>query len=203
MDMGFNPHNAIVTRFDLSQAGYSTETADHFQRQLLERVSQLPGVKAAAYANTTPSTADSSMSDIFSQQTTDFRPSNKAFTTYYFDVSPGYFTAAETPLLEGRDVSFTDTAKTPAVAVVNQEFARRLFHSEHAVGRYYKNSSGQPIQIVGIVSDGKYLSLSEDPQAAAFYPISQTRRYSTALIVRPQDNTGGYGSHHSQSGPRS
>ncbi len=189
VDMGINPHNAIVTRFDLSQAGYSIESADHFRRQLLQRVSQIPGVKAAAYGNTTPLAADSSMSDIFSQPTTDFRPSNKAFTTYYFEVSPGYFTAAQTPLLEGRDISFTDTAKTPAVAVVNQEFARRLFHSEHAVGRYYKNSTGQPIQIVGIVSDGKYLSLSEDPQEAAFYPIAQLGDTSTALIVRPQDNT--------------
>ena len=48
-------------------------------------------------------------------------------------------TAAETPLLEGRDVTVTDTAKTPRVAIVNQEFARRLFHTEHAVGRYFKS----------------------------------------------------------------
>jgi predicted permease len=189
MDFGFNPHNALVTRFDLSQAGYSKETAEHFRRQLLERISQIPGVKAAAYTNTTPlASGEISASDIFSQSTTDFRPSNKAFTTYYFSVSPGYFTAAQTPLLEGRDVSFTDTAKTPAVAVVNQEFARRLFHTEHAVGRYYKNSLGKPIQIVGIVADGKYLELSEDQQEAAFYPITQLGDTSTALIVRTQDN---------------
>jgi ABC-type antimicrobial peptide transport system permease subunit len=111
------------------------------------------------------------------------------FTTYYFQVSPGYFRAAQTPLLEGRDVSFTDTAKTPAVAVVNQEFARRLFHTDHAVGRYYKNSLGKPVQIVGIVADGKYLNLSEDPQGAAFYPLAQLGDTSSALIVRPQDNT--------------
>ncbi len=189
MDVGFNPHNAIVTRFDLSQAGYSAETADHFQRQLLERVAQIPGVKAAAYANSLPLGADSSMSDVFSQATTDYRPSNKVFTTYYFQVSPGYFTAAQTPLLEGRDLSLTDTKKAPAVALVNQEFARRVFHTEHAVGRYYKDSTGKPIQIVGIVADGKYLSLSEDPQGAAFYPIAQLGDTSTALLVRPQDNT--------------
>ncbi len=44
MDLGFNPKNAVRTQFDLSQAGYTSATAaDHFQRQLLERVSQLPG----------------------------------------------------------------------------------------------------------------------------------------------------------------
>ena len=54
---------------------------------------------------------------------------------------------------------------------MNQEFARELFHSEHAVGRYFKNEAGVSVQIVGIVADGKYLSLSEDQDDAAFFPI--------------------------------
>ncbi len=54
LDMGFNPRNAVLTTFDLSLAGYSGQAADHFQRQLLERLSKLPGVEAAGYANTTP-----------------------------------------------------------------------------------------------------------------------------------------------------
>jgi hypothetical protein len=98
-------------------------------------------------------------------------------------------TAAGTPLLAGRDVSFTDTPKTPAVAIVNQEFARRLFHSEHAVGRYFKNRDGGSIQIVGIVADGKCFTLSEDPEPAAFLPISQKANTSTALIVRTRRDT--------------
>ena len=186
MDMGYNPKHAVLTKFELSQAGYSSEAADHFQRQLLERVSQFPGVTAAGYANTTPLSLDTSTPDVFSQQTTDFRPSNRAFSTFGYHVSPGYFAAAETPLLAGRDVSLSDTAKTPAVAVVNREFARRLFHSDDAVGRYFKNSSGQPIQIVGIVADGKYFSLSEDQKAAAFFPISQKATTHTSFIVRTQ-----------------
>ena len=111
LDLGFNPKNAVLTTFDLSQAGYSGEAADHFQRQLLERVSQLPGVEAAGYANTTPLTGDNSVPPVFSQQTTDFRPSNAAFHTWEYDVSPGYLAACATPLLAGRDVSFTDTAE--------------------------------------------------------------------------------------------
>ena len=190
MDMGFNPKHAVLTKFELSQAGYSNDAADHFQRQLLERVSQLPGVTAAAYANTTPLSLDTSTPDIFSEQTTDLRPSNRAFGAFVYDVSPGYFAAAETALLAGRDVSFSDTVKTPSVAVVNREFARRLFHSDAhsdaAVGRYFKNSSGQPIQIVGIVADGKYFSLSEDQKAAAFFPISQHATAHTSFIARTQ-----------------
>ena len=184
MDMGFNPKHAVVTKFELSQAGYSSETAGHFQRQLLERVSQLPGVTAAAYAQSTPLSLDTSDSNVYSQQTTDFRRSNRAFDAYNYYVSPAYFAAAETPLLAGRDVSFADTAKTPAVAVVNREFARRLFHSDDVVGRYFKNSSGQSIQIVGVVADGKYFSLTEDPEKVAFFPVSQQETTKTSLIVR-------------------
>ena len=189
MDLGFNPKNALLTQFDLSQAAYTGDAADHFQRQLLERVSQIPGVDAVGYANTTPLSGDTLVSAVFSQQSADFRPSNSAFYGYNFDISPGYLTAAGTPLRAGRDVSFTDTAKTPPVAIVNQEFARRLFHTDQAVGRYFKNRDGVSIQIVGIVPDGKYFILSEDPEAAAFFPISQKVSTSTALVVRTRRDT--------------
>jgi predicted permease len=194
MDMGFNPKNAVLTKFELSQADYTSQTAEHFQRQLLERVAHLPGVTAAAYATTTPLSLDTNTPDVFSQQTTDFKPSNRAFGTFEYDVSPGFFTTAETPLLAGRDVSFTDTLQTPPVAVVNREFARRLFHSDDshsndshadaAIGRYFKNSAGQQIEIVGIVADGKYFSLTEDQAPAAFFPITQKPTTHTSFIAR-------------------
>ena len=190
MDKGFNPSNAVLTKFDLTEAGYSGEAAEHVQRQLLEKVSQLPGVEAAAYAHTTP-LADTSDIPVFTQQTTDFRDSHKAFDTFFFDVSPGYFNAAQTPLLAGRDFSFADKANTPPVAIVNRQFARSLFHSEEAVGRYFKDSSGKSIQIVGMVPTGKYFLLSEDPQEAAFFPILQRPNSTTQLIVRNRpDPTG-------------
>jgi predicted permease len=191
MDLGFKPQNAVRTKFDLSQAGYTNDAAaaDRFQRQLLERVAQLPGVEAAGYANATPLDLDTSMAGVFSQQTTDFRASSKAFDTYFYEVSPGYLTASGTPLLAGRDVGVADTAKSPAVAIVNREFARRLFHSEDAVGRYFKDHSGASIQIVGIMADGRHFTLSEGPQAAAFFPISQKGNTRTTLIVRTRRDT--------------
>jgi predicted permease len=184
MNMGFNPSHAVVTKFVLSQAGYSQQTGDAFQRRLLDRVAKLPGVTAAGYADATPLAQDNSTSSVFLPQVTDLRPSNNAFYTNEYHVSPGYFRAAETPLLEGRDVSFADTDKTPAVAVVNQEFGRELFHTEHSVGRHFKNSDGTLIEIVGIVADGKYMTLSEDQDVAAFFPISQHPGTKTSLVVR-------------------
>jgi predicted permease len=190
MDRGFNPANAVLTKFDLGEAGYSGEAAEQVQRQLLLKVSQLPGVEAAAYANSTP-LADTADIPVFTQQTTDFRDSHKAFDTYLFNVSPGYFNAAQTPMLAGRDFSFADKANTPPVAIVNRQFARSLFHSDQAVGRYFKDSSGKSILIVGMVPTGKYFLLGEDPQEAAFFPILQRPTPTTSLIVRNRPDPSG------------
>ncbi len=193
MDLGFNPKNVTLSRFDVSQARYTGEAAGQFQRRLLERVSAMPGVKAAGYANTTP-LANPSTTDIYADQTTDMRPSNVAFASFVYGVSPGYFNAAETRMLAGRDVSFADTPKTPRVAVVNREFVKSLLHSADihaAVGRYFKNRKGELVQIVGVVENGKYFFLSEDQSEALFYPISQAPDTATDLIVRADDGAEG------------
>lgn len=201
MDLGFNPKNVSLTRFDLSQAKYAGDSAEQFQKRLLERVSAMPGVKSAGYANTTP-LANPSTTDIFTQQTTDLRPSNIAFTAFIYQVSPGYLNAAETHLLAGRDVSFTDTQRTPPVAVINRQFAKSLLYRygltsatvdvRQAIGRYFKNKD-QLIKIVGVVEDGKYFFLSEDQSEAVFYPITQRPDTMNDLIVRAADGSAGDG----------
>jgi predicted permease len=184
MQLGFQPVNAVRVQFDLAQAGYSNETAASFQHRLLAAASQLQGVEAIGYANTTPLAIDQSGMAVFSPETTDMRPTNIAFGANDYSVSPGYFATAGTQLVSGRDISSADTQKSPPVAIVNQEFARRLFHADQVIGRYFKTLSGRPIQIVGIVADGKYDTLNEDPKPAIFFPIAQEGNTSTTLIVR-------------------
>src|SRR5450432_1415896 len=83
MDLGFNPKNAILTRFDLSQANYASEAdADHFQRQLLEQIQLIPGIEAAGYANTTPLDFDANVADVFPEDSTDLRHSKSVFGSY-------------------------------------------------------------------------------------------------------------------------
>ncbi len=87
-----------------------------------------------------------------------------------------------------------DDKHGPRVAVVNLEFARRVFGSEvTAVGKFYKSIDGSRIQVVGVVENGRYRMLTEDPQPAAFLPILQSPSSSTWLIVRsnrdPQELT--------------
>ena len=177
-DKGFDAENAVVTKFELSEAGYSGEGAEHMQRELLEKVARLPGVVHAAYSNSTP-LADTHDFPVFKQDTTDFRTSNKAFDTFDFAVSPGYFATAATPLLAGREFSFADTATSPAVAIVNRQFARSLFQSEQVLGRYFKDASGHSMQIVGMVGDGKYFSIERrHHRRRSFFPSCSTQHRS-------------------------
>jgi ABC-type antimicrobial peptide transport system permease subunit len=71
------------------------------------------------------------------------------------------------------------------VAIVNPEFARRIFGSvENALGNHYKLSDGTRIQVVGVAEQGKYNSLTEDPFPAMFLPILQSPSNATWLVVR-------------------
>jgi ABC-type antimicrobial peptide transport system permease subunit len=100
-------------------------------------------------------------------------------------VSPGYLEAAGTALLVGRDFSWHDDENAPRVALVNRELARKLFGSAAgAVGRYYKLADGTRVQIVGVVEDGKYLSMTEDQESAMFLPFQQSPPKASDLIVR-------------------
>jgi predicted permease len=191
MELGFKPADAVRVQFQLAEAGYSKERAAALQGRLLASASQLPGVLAIGYANSTPLAIDSSSTSVFPTATTEMRPSDAVFNAPYFEISPGYLAAAGTPLLTGRDFSFADDAKSPPVAVVNKEFARRLFHSEDVIGRYFKQLSGRPIEIVGMVADGKYETLNEEPSPAVFFPIAADGNTSTTLIVRTHPDASG------------
>jgi hypothetical protein len=108
-----------------------------------------------------------------------------------YDISPLYFEAAGTALLAGRTFSWRDDKNAPRVAVVNREFASRVLGSiTDGVGRYFKLPDGTHIQVVGLVEDGKYMSLTEEPQAAMFFPMLQSPSSQTFLVVRPKGELG-------------
>ena len=112
------------------------------------------------------------------------RPSNSVLSGRYFSISPGYLKAAGTRLLAGRDFTWDDGPKTPKVALINENFAHRMFGNEPAVGRNFLGGDTSLYQIVGIVEDGKYDSLTEESSAAMFFPLAQNNDGYTTLVVR-------------------
>ncbi len=187
-NLGFNPNGVTLANFDLHLDGYNDNDATQVQKHLLDNVSHLPSVTSAAYANTTPLDPNQSFTPIFSSETSDFGVRNEKFDAGRFKISPGYLHTAQTHLLAGREFSWHDDAKAPRVAIVNQTFARKLFGIPNVVGRYFRLGPKDRLEIVGVVEDGKYTTISEDPRPAFFYPILQDTDSSTVLLVRSRQN---------------
>ncbi len=184
-DFGFDLDNVILADTDLSMAAYQADRVPAMQKRMIEAVAAIPGVESVGVIDSPPLGDGENGSSIYADSTTDLRPANAADDPFLFKVTPEYFHAAGTRLRSGRLFTWHDDGNAPRVAIVNQEFARRLFGSEaKAIGGYYKLPEGTRIQVVGIVEDGKYGSLNEDPQPAMFLPILQSPNSQTYLVVR-------------------
>lgn len=185
---GFEPKNAMLVQTDLSLAGYKDEKAAEMQRRMIDAVQTIPGIQDVGLIDQVPLDSQNNV-PVFTDQTTDLNAANAADTVDMCDISPDYFHAAGTGLLSGRDFTWHDDKKAPRVAVVNQEFARKIFGSAaRALGGYYKLRDGTRVQVVGIVEDGKYTTLAEAPQSAMFLPILQSPSKKTSLVVRSDRN---------------
>lgn len=187
-NFGFEPENVLLADTDLDMAGYSDDAAPAMQKRMTEVIQAIPGVTAVGVANCPPlAGCGSSRASIFTDETADLSPVNVAASPIQYQVSPEFFAAAEAPVLAGRAFTWHDDKSAPRVAVVNETFARKIFGSQaNAIGRYYKSWNGTRIQVVGVVSDGKYTSLTEEPQVATFVPILQSPSSQSFLIVRSQ-----------------
>jgi predicted permease len=186
-NLGFEPRNTMLVSTNLAMAGYSGEQLPVMQKRMIHALEAVPGVERVGLVNSYAPLlyAAGSRASVFKEETADLKPSNAAARPYRYDVSPEYFHAAGTTLLAGRDLTWHDDQGAPAVAVVNREFAARIYGSlTNAVGRYYKMQDGTRVQVVGVVEDGKYMSLTENQEPAIFPPFLQSPASSSDLVVR-------------------
>jgi predicted permease len=184
--MGFTPQGVTLAAMDMKMAGYSDDTAFPVQRRMLDELGRLPGVTGAGTIDSTPLSTGGSGGPVFREGTVDFKPTSSAFGARYFNISPGYLNAAGTRILAGRNFDWHDDSTAPKVALVNQTFARRLFGNSPAVGRHFLTGDKTLYQIAGVVEDGKYISLTEEPSPAMFFSLAQSKEGDMTLVVRSQ-----------------
>src|SRR6185503_3691758 len=184
MDPGFDNRNGLIVSLSPQLIGYDDEQTRNFYKQIVERVSHVPGIDAASMARTLP-LGDSSNSNgpILKEGETLARGSaGRNIMTNV--VSSGFFKTMQIPILEGRDFDDRDQQKTQKVVIVNQRMAQTLWPGESAIGKriLIGADSHDPLEVVGVVKTGKYRALAEDPKPFFYYPISQ-RRPSTMMMV--------------------
>jgi predicted permease len=189
---GIQPKNVMLVKTDLKMAGYDPDQRVPMQKRMLDAAAAIPGVTAVGYSDRLPLSIGGGDSDVYADTTADFRPTNQAADAQNFQVSPDYFRAAGTALLVGRSFTMHDEEKAPVVAVVNRKFAIQVFGSvDKAVGGHFRFWGGSNrAEVIGVVEDGKYQTLTEDPKPAMFFSFLQHPSSETWLIVRSQRDPG-------------
>ncbi|MGA2184308.1 MAG: ABC transporter permease [Bryobacteraceae bacterium] len=182
---GFVPQNVMLAQTDLHMAGYTDEKMPQMQRRMLDAAAAIPGVTAVGYVSNLPLGLGGGDSYVYTDSTTDYRPTNQAADAMNYNISPGYLEAAGTTLLAGRNLTLHDDSNAPKVALVNRQFAVKVFGSvDKAIGGHFRFWGGKRAEVVGVVEDGKYRTLTEDQQSAMFFSFLQQESSGTWLLVR-------------------
>ncbi len=191
VDTGFDKHDVLVFGLDEYSAGLpQDERLSNLQRQIEDRVQELPGVRAASFSMFTFN--EDEWSDYVSVQGSPRTPENGQDVLYNV-VGTEYFPTFGLPILAGRSFTAQDTAHSPQVAVINEAMQRRFFSGDSAIGHRFglgnDPSHSGDIEIIGVVKDAKYVSLSERPQMAAYFPWTQHIQYFSNFSVRYQGDS--------------
>ena len=142
-NFGFVPQNVMLAGTELHMSGYADDRELQMQQRMLEAAENIPGATAAGYVDHLPLGLEGGDSFVYADSTTDYRPTNVAADAMDYHVSRGYMQAAGTTLLAGRDLTMQDDAKAPKVALVNRQFAVKVFGSvSKAIGGHFKYYGG-------------------------------------------------------------
>jgi predicted permease len=179
--LGFQPEGAMVADMDLSEV--EGDVPLEKTKAMIEALRSIPGVTAAGTLNRLPFTGGIRGIPVFPPGTTELSLNNSVLMPYRFTISPGYFEAARTRLLRGRDFSWRDTTKTPYVAIVNETFARNMWGDTPAIGQRFIFLDHLR-EVVGVAEDGKYHHIEESPEPVVYLPLSQSEQWFGTFVVR-------------------
>lgn len=183
VDPGFATHHIDVVSLDLSLAAYDEARGIERAEALVARAKAIPGVAQAALSAMLP-LSGSAMG--FGSIVFDGHPApagQDGWTADWNVVSPDYFNLLDLPLVHGRPFAESDRSTAPAVAIINQTFAMRVFGTTDVVGRTFRNDK-RTVTIVGVARNAKYRSLDEPPLNFIYVPLAQWYRPATNLLVR-------------------
>ncbi len=184
VDPGFDLRDGLVVPVNLGFGNYGEAEGRRFFGELAERIESLPGVRSVGYASAVPLGQVHGHHDV---EIEGYQPAPDEWMVFKRNlVGPGYLETIGIPLVAGRGIDAGDREGTRPVALVNETMARRFWPDGKAVGKILRADLGVPREVVGVIGDGKYSSLLDDPEPYLCIPLSQSgqvlmRRY---LVVR-------------------
>jgi predicted permease len=169
-DPGFEASHLLLASYELSPAGYTRATGVAFNRQVLDRLSALPGVESVTLADFSPLSfsihTDYLQIEGYVPQPHESMEISRAL------VGPNYFRTLRTSVISGREFTETDTLNSQLVAVVNQAFVDRYLPGEDPIGKQVTDW-GDRFTIVGVARNAKYRLLTYPTEPVIYFPSYQ------------------------------
>jgi predicted permease len=183
--IGFEPHGVATVSFDLNMQGYDEPRGRDFQKRLLDKVRQLPGVESAALVDRVPLTLSVQASPVYIEgKPVPKRPADLP-SAYAFTVSPDYFHTMRTRLISGREFDDRDKQGGQRVAIVSSSFAAKLLDGSNPLGRRFSTGQNEKlIEIVGVVETGKYYNITDQAPQAFWTPLEIGYKPKASLVAR-------------------
>jgi putative ABC transport system permease protein len=189
-DLGIDPNNVLHARLPLPKGQYKTAAEKQVLfRQMLDRVTALPGVTSATVISSLPP-----YGGIRSDIDITGKAHAEKWTSIYQLVSEGYFRTVGMRLVQGRLLSVADVNDTRKVAVVNRKLVDKYLGGENPIGRQVtvkmlgtmpQGKIDNPVfEIIGVVADVKNQGPTGEIMPEMFIPHAITGAFERGVLVR-------------------
>jgi macrolide transport system ATP-binding/permease protein len=180
---GFRTDHILTMDFDTSLVPASPATRD-FYRNLIDRTRALPGVKSATLSAVIPLAPQQSNQTVIPEGF-QFPKGQESTQELGNTVDERYFDVMKTPIVRGRAFTTGDKADSARVAIVNEEFAKKYWPSQDAIGKKirFDGPNGPVAQVVGIAKTAKYIFIGEPALAFVYLPLTQHSQTRMSLVV--------------------
>jgi predicted permease len=169
VEVGFNRENLLLFQLNPQQAGYGQAAMVSFYDDLQKQFAAIPGVRNATLSHDFLFVAGTSLPIRVGGK-------NTSGTRILFTGS-GFFSTMQIPVLSGRDFEERDRPGSPAVAIVNESFAKANFGNDDPLGQHitleFRNDTPISMEIVGVSKDARYGGIKRDTPPVVYMPYHQ------------------------------
>ncbi|MBI4904441.1 MAG: ABC transporter permease [Acidobacteria bacterium] len=185
MDPGFDTQHLALSRLDLVPAHLSKEQGLELYRTVMEKMNATPGVRAASLSSIHLLGSGGFLRG-YHLEGQDL--SARGSLVLMSAVWPRYYEAAGIRILQGRDFQPGDRESAPKVVIVNEAMAKKSFPGQSAVGKRIKFAEGGWREIVGVVADTKFFSMTEETRTCVYIPLAQEYLPQATLVASAEGN---------------
>ena len=195
VDPGFDARNVLAMHMSLPKQKYPDPHGwAAFYERAVQEIATTPGVRGAATGSGAPMEQNGSVLRFHLAGRQPSAAMDFNSMAEYLRVSPEYFNVTGIAIARGRSLLASDGASSPAVALVNETFARHQFGGADPIGKRVfldgdvnasaaVETAARPLEIVGVVRDTKEYGLSQITPQMMYVPLEQDPQASVSLVV--------------------